>query len=328
MILAGAFLLMLIGVFLSAFFSGSETGFYRASRVKIVIAGLDGDRVSQYLIRLINNPALFVATTLIGNNVANYLTSLAIVLITLEITDSSAAEMLAPILMSPLLFVYGELLPKNLFYQAPNLLLRIVAPLFMFFTLLFAPVAALLWGMGRMLEQFLGQSPERIRLALARKELQQVLEDGFEAGILHPTQRQLAQSFFLVATKPIVDICTPISKVQAIKRDATKREALKFARQKRIADIPVYHGTRSNIIGYVRTVDLLIDHAVNLPAEIIRSLTDVKSTELFGEAILQMQSTKQTLARVVGPQGKTAGLLSIDQLTEPLLEGPLGSLKR
>ncbi|MFT5301297.1 MAG: putative hemolysin, partial [Mariniblastus sp.] len=128
--------LLLIGVFLSAFFSGSETGFYRASRVRVVIAGLDGDRVSQYLIKLINNPTLFVATTLIGNNVANYLTSLAIVLLTQHITTSSAAEMLAPILMSPLLFVYGELLPKNLFYRAPNYLLRVSAPLFLFFTCL------------------------------------------------------------------------------------------------------------------------------------------------------------------------------------------------
>ena len=62
--------LLLLGIFLSGFFSGSETGFYRASRVRIVIASLDGDRMSKALVKLINNPALFVATTLIGNNVA------------------------------------------------------------------------------------------------------------------------------------------------------------------------------------------------------------------------------------------------------------------
>ncbi|MDA7903960.1 DUF21 domain-containing protein, partial [Mariniblastus sp.] len=114
MILLITILLLLLGIFLSAFFSGCETGFYRASRVRFVIAGLDGDLISQYLIKLFNNPTLFVATTLIGNNVANYLTSLAIVLLAQQMTGSNAAEMLAPILLSPLLFVYGELLPKNL----------------------------------------------------------------------------------------------------------------------------------------------------------------------------------------------------------------------
>ncbi|MDA7878908.1 DUF21 domain-containing protein [bacterium] len=71
MILLITILLLLLGIFLSAFFSGCETGFYRASRVRFVIAGLDGDLISQYLIKLFNNPTLFVATTLIGNNVAN-----------------------------------------------------------------------------------------------------------------------------------------------------------------------------------------------------------------------------------------------------------------
>lgn len=323
-----SFLLLVIGIFLSAFFSGSETGFYRASRVRVVIAGLDGDRVSQYLIKLINNPTLFVATTLIGNNVANYLTSLAIVLLTRQATDSSAAEMLAPIMMAPLLFVYGELLPKNLFYQAPNFLLRLAAPLFLLFTCIFAPVAAVLWGMGRLLEQLLGQSPEKVRLTLARNELQQVLEDGLEAGILHPTQRHLGQNFFLVAAKPIGEFVTPIGRVQAIRIESTKEAALKFARQKRIAEIPVFSRAKSNVIGFVRTVDLMVNHDVKRCEEIVRPLRDVAWSELFGETILQMQSSRENIVRVVGPRGKPIGLIGMDQLTDPLLKGPLGALKR
>lgn len=320
--------LLVIGVCLSAFFSGSETGFYRASRVRVVIAGLDGDRISQYLLRLINNPTLFVATTLIGNNVANYLTSLAIVLLTKTATTSSAAEMLAPILMSPLLFVYGELLPKNLFYQAPNFLLRLAAPFFLLFTVVFSPVAAILWGMGRLLERLLGQSPEKVRLTLARKEVQQVLEDGMEAGILHPTQRHLGQSFFLVASKSVSEFCTPTVRVQSIKLQATREEALRFARQKRVADIPVFDKTRNNLVGYVRTVDLLVVKETKSLSEVMREFKEVKAKELFGETIMQMQAERETIRKVVSPRGKTVGLLSMDQLTDPLLNGPLGSLKR
>lgn len=323
-----AIVLLAVGIFLSAFFSGSETGFYRASRVRIVMAGLDGDRVSKYLLKLINNPTLFVATTLIGNNVANYLTSLAIVLVTHRVTDSSAAEMLAPILMSPLLFVYGELLPKNLFYQAPNFLLRLAAPVFLLFTCIFAPVAALLWGMGRLLKQLLGESPEKIRLILARKEVQQVLQDGLEAGILHPTQRHLGQSFFLVASKRVAEFCTPISEVKAIKLSATRDEVLKFARSRRYADVVLFDGARGNLVGYVRTVDLLICPTKKSPRDLLRDFTDVNRSELFGETIMQMQAERETIRRVVGSTGATVGVLFIDQLTDPLLNGPLGSLQR
>lgn len=323
-----AFILLAVGVFLSAFFSGSETGFYRASRVRIVIAGLDGDRISQYLLKLVNNPTLFVATTLIGNNVANYLTSLAIVLISQHLTHSSAAEMLAPILMSPMLFVYGELLPKNLCFQAPNYLLRLAAPAFLFFTLVFAPVAAVLWGMGRLIKTLLGESPEKVRLILARKEVQQVFEDGLEAGILHPTQRHLSQSFFLVAAKSVDEFSTPRSEIKPISVSATRAEALKFARNKRYSDIVLFDGAKNNFVGYVRTIELLLSAPDKTPRELMREFVDVGRAELFGETIMQMQSQRETIRRVVGRSKETVGLLFIDQLTDPLLNGPLGSLQR
>ena len=320
--------LLLLGIFLSAFFSGSETGFYRASRVRIVIASLDGDRMSKALVKLINNPALFVATTLIGNNVANYITSLAIVLMARQMQVSGVGEMLAPILLSPMLFVYGELLPKNLFYQAPNFLLRLAAPLFLFFAFLFWPVAAVLWAMSWMLERLLGQSPEKIRLTLARKELQEVIEEGLEAGILHPTQRHLAQSFFLVAAQTVGEFCQPLGRCPSVAKTATATAVKKLARNRQLADVPVYEKTKSNIVGYVRTIELLVDTTKQKASDAFRELRRIQSTELVGEAILQMQANRETLLLVVDPNGKKLGLLSIDQLTDPLLGGPLISLKR
>ncbi len=321
-------MLLAIGIFLSAFFSGIETGFYRASRVRIVMAGLDGDRVSQRLLKLINNPSWFVATTLIGNNVANYLTSLAIVLFTKTVSHSSAAEMLAPILLSPMLFVYGELLPKNLFFQAPNLLLRSCAPLFLFFTIVFAPAVAVMWTMGQIMERWIGQSPEKIRLALARKELQQVLEEGLEAGILLPTQRHLAQNFFLNASRPVSDFCAPPARIPGIPANSSAKAALKLARQKRLEDIPVFENDGNRVIGYVRTIDLLLNQGNSNKLEGIRGLMEISSNELFAEAVLQMQAARAHLAKVVDPNGVFIGVLSIDHLTNPLLVGSLGSLRR
>lgn len=323
-----ALLLFLLGVFLSAFFSGSETGFYQASRVRLVIDALDGDKISKYLMRLVNNPALFVATTLIGNNVANYVVSLAIVLGARSIWASSAAELVVPILLAPVLFVYGELLPKSLFFQAPNRLLRFGAPLFLFFTCLFAPIAAAMWGLSRLLEKALGQAPDKIRLTLARKEIQQVLQEGLEAGILHPTQRYLGQNFFIVAAKPVKQVCTPLARVRSFDCKRRRREILRQATRKKLADIPLWKGTRGNLIGYVRTVDLLVEDSESDHLVTPRTFLEIQENELFGEALMKMQARRETLARVVGIGGKTIGLLSIDQLTDPLLKGPLVSLRR
>ncbi len=323
-----ALILLIVGVGLSAFFSGSETGFYRASRVRIVMDALDGDRLSKFLLYLTNQPALFVATALIGNNLANYITSLAVVLGTrcLFPSDASATELLAPIMMSPFLYVYGESLPKNLFYLAPNRLLKLSTPILLFFSLLFAPIAMVLWALAQLLEKLLGESPDKVRLVLARKEVQKVLVEGEEAGIIHPTQRLLAQNFFVVAAKPIREVFTPLAKVRTVSQTATAKELLRHATRHDMADVPVCGERKSDILGYYRVVEMLVDSEQALPA--LQQLTGFQQDEQFGEVLFQMQSNRKTLAKVIDDQGRTIGTLSIDQLTDPLLKGPLLNLRR
>lgn len=323
-----ALALLFAGVCLSALFSGSETGFYRASRVRIVMDALDGNRLSKYLLYLTNQPALFVATALIGNNMANYITSLAVVLMTRSLypSDAAAMEMIAPILMSPVLYVYGESLPKNLFFLAPNRLLKLTVPLLLFFAILFSPVALVLWALARLLEKLLGASPDKVRLVLARKEVQKVFVEGEEAGILHPTQRLLAQNFFVVASSPVSEVCTPISKAKVIPFSAKPEALLRLATRNELTDIPVIGSTKTELVGYYRLVDTLVNNNQSLPE--LRKLKEVRSGELFGEVLFQMQAERETLAKIVDDNGQTIGVLSIDQLTDPLLKGPLVKLRR
>ena len=77
----------------------------------------------------------------------------------------------------------------------------------------------------------------------------------------------------------------------------------------------------------VRTVELLLDHARETIDDSSELMT-IRASELFGEALLQMQAKHETIARVIADSGQTVGLLSIDQLTDPLLKGALGSLRR
>jgi putative hemolysin len=326
--IAIALLLLILGLLLSAFFSGNETGFYRASRVRIVMAALAGDRTSKLILGLINHPSWFVATALIGNNIANYLVSLSIVLLASLIPHYTWAELVLPLLFTPLLFIYGELLPKNLFYSAPNQLLRWSAPVWFFFTILFSPLTIALWWLGKLLEKLLGESPEQIRLALAKRELQQFLQEGLEARILMPTQSQLAQSFFLLAARPVREFCTPLSQIDLVPAKSRIIEVLARAQRKKLSEIPVVQGKRNELVGYVRTIDLLLEKNPKKPIRGIRKIPEIKSTELYGEALIQMQSGSETMMKVVNPLGQTIGLVTLDQLTNPMLQGQLDALQR
>ena len=319
--------LLIAGIGLSAFFSGSETGFYRASRLRIVMDAMEGDRTSQRLLFLTNRPPLFVATALVGNNTANYLTSLAIVLLTKSLLGPGVAmELAASILFSPLVFVYGELMPKNLFYQAPNFLLRIASPAILFFALAFAPLSAILGSLGYLLEKLFGLSPSKVRLALARKDLGDFLEEGQHAGILHPTQLQLAQNFFLVATRPVSQWMTPLAKTPTVPRSASRFEALQRAQKLKLTEIAVVDERNGELAGYLRTIEMMVDRESAGLSGFINPLLEIPGNELHGEAIIQLQASGELMARVVNEEGRTEGLVSLDALTAPLLSGPLTTL--
>jgi len=311
-----------VGLFLSGLFSGSETGFYRVTRLRLVLDALGGSFVARRLLWLVNHPSVFIATALVGNNLANYLTSLAIVLGTqVLVGDVTAAELAAPLVLAPLLFVYGELLPKHLFLHAPNRLLRSFGPLFLVFVVLFLPVSALLWGLNKVLERLSGEPAERVRAALARRELRRVLEEGHEVGILHPAQRALARGIFAVAEQPVGGFITPIERLPRARSDMTKAEVLRLARRYRISAVPVERaGKQAELIGYVRVIDLGLSDSDELGPP--RRLLEIPQDTSHVAALMQMQSTQESLAKVVAPDGKTLGIVTAEQLREPLFRTP------
>ena len=315
------FLMLVCGMFLSAFFSGSETGFYRVTRVRLVIKALRGDRVSRGLLWLTNNPALFVATTLIGNNVANYITSLAIVMgAHVVIPGSSAAEIVAPLLLAPLLFIFGELLPKKLYYQAPNRLLRAGGPLLLTCAVLLAPLSLFIWALNRVLQSIMGASPQRIRLTLARKELHQVLQEGHEAGVLRPSQRALAQGLLAMANEKVAEFAIPPGRMAKAKRGMSKAEVLRLAGRHRLPALPVEEagGTR-RLIGYVRVVDLHLEDSPRIDR--VRPLLEIPESESHLSALMRLQVAEESMGRVVGAAGETVGIVTVKGLSEPLFRG-------
>lgn len=314
--------IFLIGVFLSAFFSGNETGFYRVTRLRLVMDGLAGDRVAKRLLWLTNNPSLFVATTLIGNNIANYLTSLAVVMGSHRLMGQSslAVDIIAPIAMAPVLFIYGESLPKNLFLKVPNYLLRKSGLIFMLFFTVLIPVSSLLWLIGRFLEKIVGQSPVKVRLALARQELDEILQEGHDAGILEQGQRDLANGMFSVVDRPIREFVRPISRFLIRKKEPLIKEIIEFGKRQKTGLVVVE--SLAGQLQLVKVVELLVQELLNKDINTYSTepIIDVNDHELHGIILVKMQTEKISIARVVDNQNKPVGFVTINDLTAGLFK--------
>jgi putative hemolysin len=313
------FALAAVGIALSALFSGMETAFYRATRVRLVLDALSGNLIAGGLVWLTNRPMLFVATILAGNSLANYLVSLATVLGAQIVRGPGAhvAEFLLPLAVAPVLFVWGELLPKNLCLQAPNRLLRLGSPLLAVFFVLLLPASLLLWGLNWLLARFVAEPPEQVRLTLARRELQQLLVEGQEAGVLHSAQQSLARGLLSLGGRRVGPFITPLADMPRAREDMPKQDVLRLAGRYRIAEVPVEAASpERELIGYVRVVDLALEDSDALTP--LRPLIEIPNTASHIDAIVQMENAGQTLARVVDDQRRTLGVLTAASLRKPL----------
>jgi CBS domain containing-hemolysin-like protein len=281
--------------------------------------GLGGDQIARHLLWLANRPLMFVATALVGNNLANYAVSLAVVLGTQTLFSDAShwPELLMPLVVAPLVFIFGELMPKHVFYQAPNRMLRRCGPGLLVCTWLFLPISGLLWGLNKILHWFLQDSPQQVRLTLARRELEGVLKEGHAAGILRSAQRGLAQGLFAIADRPVEAVAIPAGRVYRAKPGMSKTEILRVARRHRLHTVPLEDPqAQRRLIGYLRVVELCLDKSDQLPP--LRPLVDIPASETCLAALMRLHRSTETLGRVINPEGRTLGFVTRRHLSEAL----------
>ena len=311
--------LFLVGMRLSAFFSGSETGFYRLSIPRLRIDAHAGDRIAQRLLWFARNPSYFVATTLVGNNVANYLTTLAIGLGTVTVIHASPGwvEVLATLLLSPLVFVWGEVIPKNLYYRAPMFFLRRDCAWFMFFLRLFLPVSLPLIGMTKLFERLRHSTEATLEFVLGRKLLVQVLSQGSQQGILTNVQGRLVHGLLHTAAQPIIGSITPADRVLGVDESTSREKILVYAREYGVASVAVKRkGSAEDWYGYVRAVDVAISQRPL--AKLIRTMPVLSPSVSKLQALLTIQQAAEAYG-VVCDNGKVLGTVSERGLVEQLI---------
>lgn len=306
--------LFLVGVILSAFFSGAETGFYRVTRLRLMLDSRQGDNISRSLLWMTNNPTAFVATTLIGNNLANYLTSLAIVLGVGLISEPviPSLDVLAPILLSPIVFVYGELIPKTVFHDAPNRLLRVVGPFFLFCAALFAPFAFILWLFARVLQSLAGEMPLRVQLDMARNSLQSLFQESELQGVLLPVQTGLAERLFAHEHMTIGQVAIPVGRIHALSEGASMDEIKRCAKKLHRSSIPVLRKNGEAFSGYLSVLSLKVHH--DDMTQLMRPLVSVPEDMPILEAVIYLQTQHAPMAEVVDQRGVCVGLVYLNEV--------------
>lgn len=312
-------LCLVAGLALSALFSGAETGFYRIPRLRLVLDALQGDPIAKGLLWFTRHPTFFVATVLTGNNLANYIISVSIVALVYYYfsTANEVVAVVASSLATPFVFVYAELLPKTVFLQRPDRLLRPVSPLFFAFGLLFLPLTFPLWMLGRLLARIAREPSERWETSLARRELKRILGEAKAAGVLRPVQYRLAEVVFELGTVPITELCVSAESLPAVPAGISVEEALATAAKWKAPELLLRHPEARSVIGYVRTVDLILKGAKALREP--RPLPSLPAAHSALEVLVHLVHADEPWVQLEGAGRDVVGYVSRKKLVALLL---------
>jgi putative hemolysin len=321
MILTIAMALVSIGllVLLSSIYSGSETGFYCVSQRRIEADAENGHNPSVWIRRLLKDETGLLISILIGNN-------LAIELVTLlsehylkrsELVGEAWLDLTVTLLLTPVLFFFAELLPKDVFRRRPYALLSWTVWPIAFFYFLFWPLMMVLRALTRAVQKVLGVQESALLRSRGREEVFEMLEESSRSGAMELRSETLARNALSLASIPLETVMTPWDKVEFLILDGQSgaEGAVSMVAKAEHSRLPVIRD--GVILGYVHQLEVLGRSAEQrTDFDSILHRLDCLAPSVTVQFALRRLSKGGQRAALVGTAEAPLGLVSLKDLAE------------
>ena len=319
--------LMLAGFAGSAYFSGVETGVYTINRVRLHLLDARGVVPAVRLRKLVDEPARLLAVLLIGNNAMNYLGTFGLaVLLEAAGVRGWQAVVLNVACVTPLLFVLGETLPKDLFAAHGDRLLYPLSGSIRFFERVFTWTGGvpLVNGFGALALRLVGGSEQRespggqAAVRHPRRQVQALVREGLGQGVLTGEQSDLLERVFRAEGRTVGGEATPWADVVTAGPGDTVAVLRERAGRTSRSHLPIVNAA-GRVTGWVDLFEVLRsdpDAGVQL-AELRRSVPFLVPETTVYAAIERFQKGRWTLA-VVGSPDRPLGVVTMKDLVEPV----------
>jgi CBS domain containing-hemolysin-like protein len=313
-------LLLLIFLCLSAFFSSVETAFYSLSDIRIQHL-MEQNRKGIRLVKALkdNNQRLII-TILIGNNLANISASSIATSIAIKIFDSNAIGIAIGI-MTILILVFGEIIPKNIAMTRNEWIAIASAPVIQFLQLLLFPVIKLLEYFTRFISRpFEGDNYDPI---ITEEEIKSVVSLGEEIGEVKEDERIMIHNIFRFSDLRADEIMIDRTHVFSIDSETKISDAAKKIVEKGYSRIPVYEKKPDHIIGILYAKDILKAVLSGENQEKVKSLARtamfIPESILLDDLLTEFKKEKVHIALVTDEHGGISGLITIEDILEEIV---------
>lgn len=308
---------MFVCLIMEGFFSGSEIGVVSADRLKLRHMAAKGNRGAQLAMEMLKKPEWLLSTTLVGTNIAIVTNTTLATLLSVELFGPKYSWMAIP-LVAPLIWVFGEIVPKSIFQQRADVLTPKVIYILKGASILFFPLLIIFTTMTRILTRLVKGKEEKSMFTL-REELDLILQMDSGGGDISQVERQMIRRAFDFGQTRVRDVMIPYGDVSSVPNSATCRSALDMAGREGHPLIPVYDGRLDRVVGQVQTMDMLGENDTTPIKSFIRPIRFVYGSKKLEELLDDFRRDGDRMAIVVNEFGGAEGLISLLDIVERIV---------
>ncbi|MEY8850161.1 hemolysin family protein [Psychroserpens sp. XS_ASV72] len=327
-------LIIIVMLLLSAFFSGMEIAYVSSNKIHIELEKKQDDFLAKILTRLTAKPSKFIATMLIGNNIALVIYGMVMgdvlmawfqslvpsnyAIVNYLLTDLNLLSQ--TIISTVIILITAEFLPKVFFQIYANSFLKIFAfPAYLFYLLFWFVSAFVIWISDQVLKTFFKTDGDNVQLAMTKVELGNYISEQMESVEEHDeldSEIQIFQNALEFSEVKAREVMVPRTEIIGVDvKDSVKNIRNKFI-ETGLSKILVYKDSIDDTLGYVHSFDLF-----KKPRS-IKSITMpvvfVPATMLVKDVLNILTKKRKSIAVVIDEYGGTAGIMTVEDIVEEL----------
>ena len=310
-------LILVILLFLSAYFSASETAFLSINRIRIKNLADDGNKRAKLTIKLYENYDKVLSSILVGNNLVNIAAaSIATILFIKHFGKSGSA--ISTAVMTILVLIFGEITPKTIAKEKADSFAMGTAPLLNAIVIILTPINYFFALWKKLLSKIFKFSKDN---AITEEDLLTIVEEAEQDGGIDSEESELIRSAIEFNDLEATDILTPRVDVVAVSHNDSVDKVSKTFIETGFSRLPVYENTIDNIIGIIHQKDLyiMLSKDENDLNSIIKPPIFANESIKLNSLLKTLQKNKSHIAVITDEYGGTIGIVTLEDIIEELV---------
>ncbi|WP_245683954.1 hemolysin family protein [Rhodohalobacter halophilus] len=323
--------LMLIGLLLSALYSGSEVAFFSlVNQIEQLKPEGESGGKDKKILKMLQKPRRLLATILIGNTFANIIASVTAAVMTGKIAafygfSEVIVYTVEIIVLTFMILILSEITPKVIAINNPLKVSRRMVGFIYAHFILFTPVSKLIAESTMSLERTLPKPNNK----MTAQDLKTMAEMSEQEGSLKGDEREIIENVIEFGNITVREIMTSRVNIVAVSVTATLEDVIQLIREKGLSRMPLFENDLDNISGVIYSKDVL--PYINTPMSenlinwktIARKALFIPATKKLDDLLRDFQHEKTHIAIVVDEYGGTEGIVTLDDILEEIV-GDIG----